>query len=308
MLNKMLDNNKDIKISGFSYVRNGFSYGVPFIQAITSILPICDEMVIAVGDSNDGTKEALLALKDSKIKVIDTVWDMQQREGGKIFAQQTNIALAGTTGNWAFHIQADEVIHENDLSKIVEAIHKENTNLAIDGFILPFLHFWGDYEHIRNSRRVHKHEVRIFRKNNLVKSYKDSQGFKKYKTEKGYLDATDEGQKLNVKKIDAPIFHYNGIRTPRHMFEKIKNFEQHYGNYVEDQNENITYDLNYIDRVTTYKGSHPKVMQSLISNHSFKFVHDKSKAIWKTKDKLIQPIEDLLGFKFGEYKNYILKK
>lgn len=300
--------NKDIKISGFSYVRNGFNYGVPFIQAINSILPICDEMVIAVGDSNDGTREALVALNNPKIKIIDTIWDDKLKEGGKIFAQQTNIALAATTGNWAFHIQADEVIHENDLTKIVEAIKREDKNYAIDGFILPFLHFWGDYNHIRNSRRVHKHEVRIFRKNNLIKSYKDSQGFRKYKTEEGYQNETEDGKKLVVKKIDAPVFHYNGVRTPRHMFEKIKNFEQHYGKQVDDPNENITYDLNYIDRVTTYNGSHPIVMQSLINNHTFNFVHDTSKAIWKKKDKLLQPIEDFLGFKFGEYKNYILKK
>jgi hypothetical protein len=300
--------NKDIKISGFSYVRNGFSYGVPFIQAISSILPICHEMVIAVGDSNDGTREALVALQNEKIKIIDTFWDDNLKEGGKIFAQQTNIALAATTGNWAFHIQADEVIHENDLPEIIQAIQKEHNNESIDGFILPFLHFWGDYKHIRNSRRVHKHEVRIFKKNILVKSYKDSQGFRKYKTEEGYLNGTDEGQKLLVKKIDAPVFHYNGIRTPRHMFEKIKNFEQHYGKQIDDPNENITFDLNYVDRVTTYNDSHPSVMQSIISKHTFNFVHDKSKAIWKKKDRLIQPIEDILGFKFGEYKNYILKK
>lgn len=166
--------NKDIKISGFSYVRNGFSYGVPFVQAVSSILPICDEMVVAVGNSLDGTKEALLALNNDKIKIIDTLWDDKLKEGGKIFAQQTNIALAATTGNWAFHIQADEVIHENDLHKIAQAIKNEHNNTGIDGFILPFLHFYGDYNHIRNSRRVHRNEVRIFRNSGLVKSYKDS--------------------------------------------------------------------------------------------------------------------------------------
>ena len=65
---------------------------------------------------------------------------------------------------------------------------------------------------------------KIFKKNILVKSYKDSQGFRKYKSEEGYLNGNDNGKKLNVKKIDAPVFHYNGIRTPRNMFKKIKNF------------------------------------------------------------------------------------
>lgn len=300
--------NNAIKISGFSYVRNGFNYGVPFIEAITSILPICHEMVVAVGQSTDGTKEALENLNNPKIKIIDTVWDMQLKEGGKIFAQQTNIALQATTGNWAFHIQADEVIHENDLPKIVDAITKENDHETIDGFILPFYHFWADYKHIRNSRRVHKNEVRIFRKNLLVKSYKDSQGFRKYKTEEGYLNGTDDGEKLRVKKIDAPIYHYNGIRNPKHMFEKIKNFEQFYGKQIEDPNNDIIFDLNYVDRVADFTKSHPAVMAQRIKDNTFNFVHDITKAIWKPKDKWIQPIEDILGFKFGEYKNYILKK
>jgi len=114
-----------MKISGFSYVRNGFEYGYPFIEAIQSVLPVCDEFVIAVGDSTDGTREAIAKLDPQKIKIIDTKWDMQLREGGKVFAQQANIALDNITGDWAFHIQADEVIHENDLQKIIAAI-KEN--------------------------------------------------------------------------------------------------------------------------------------------------------------------------------------
>lgn len=77
-----------------------------------SILPICDEFIMAVGDSEDGTREAIVALNNPKIKIIDTVWDEQMRQGGKIFAQQANIALDACTGDWLFHIQADEIIHE----------------------------------------------------------------------------------------------------------------------------------------------------------------------------------------------------
>jgi Glycosyl transferase family 2 len=301
--------NNNIKISGFSYVRNGFTYGVPFIEAITSILPICHEMVVAVGDSNDGTREAIQNLNNDKIKIIDTVWDMNLREGGKIFAIQTNIALAAITGNWAFHIQADEVIHEEDLPKIVTAIEQENSNPNIDGFILPFLHFWADYRHIRNSRRVHNNEVRIFRNDKLIQSYRDSQGFRKYKSVEGYMNSTDTGKKLLVKKIDAPVYHYNGVRNSRAMHTKIQNFQLHYGNIIADnKEEENNFDFNWVDRVAPFTKTHPAVMEEKIKAHNFSFVHDTSKAIWKPKDKWIQPIEDILGFKFGEYKNYILKK
>ena len=162
-----------MKISGFSYVRNGFEIGYPFIEAVLSILPLCDEFVIAIGESTDGTREAIEKLNSQKIKIVDTVWDMNLREGGKIFAQQANVALDHTTGDWAFHIQADEVIHERDLPKIKEAILRYDNDERVEGFILPFYHFWGDYTHIRTARSVHLHEIRIFRNKKLVRSYRD---------------------------------------------------------------------------------------------------------------------------------------
>lgn len=195
-----------MKISGFSFVRNGFDYGVPFLESIQSVLPACDEFIIVVGNSDDGTREAIEQLHSPKIKIIDTVWDMSLKTGGKIFAQQTNIGLDALTGDWCFHIQADEVIHENDSSKIMNAIKTENANKKVEGFILPYYHFWGGYNYIRNTRRIHKHEVRIFRNGLGVRSYRDSQGFRKFKSIEGYNNGIDTGEKLTVKKLMHPFF------------------------------------------------------------------------------------------------------
>lgn len=296
-----------MKISGFSYVRNGFDYGVPFIESIRSVLPICNEFVVAVGDSNDGTKEAIEAINDDKIKIIDTVWDMNLREGGKIFAQQTNTALDAITGNWAFHIQADEVIHENDLPVIKSAIEKENNNTEIDGFLFPFLHFWGDYDHIQNSRRVHRFEIRVFRNNKFVRSYKDSQGFRIYKNETGYLTQKDKGEKLKVKLLNTPVYHYNGVKQGDQMNTKAQNFSYFYGVDVAPK-KSSDYNYHTVPRVTNFTGTHPAVMNERIKGYDFAFIHDRSQSVWKMKDKLIQPVEDLLGVRFGEYKNYKIVK
>jgi len=110
-----------LKISGFSYVRNGFEFGYPFLESMQSVLPYVDEFVMAVGDSNDGTRQAIEKLNNPKIKIIDTVWDMGQREGGKLFATQANIALDNISGDIGFHIQADEVLHEDDAKLILQS-------------------------------------------------------------------------------------------------------------------------------------------------------------------------------------------
>lgn len=295
-----------MNISGFSYVRNGFEFGYPFLEAIQSVLPVCDEFVIAVGASTDGTSEAIAKLDPKKIKIIDTKWDMKLREGGKVFAQQANIALDNIAGDWAFHIQADEVIHENDLSKIVAAIEQNDSDKRVEGFILPFLHFWGSYKYIRTSRRVHNNEIRIFRNNKLVRSYADSQGFRKYTSIEAY-EQGEKGEKLTVKKIDAPVYHYNGVRSDAVQRKKMETFD--FLHNAETTPDNYkSFDYQNVDRVEVFNGSHPAVMKEKIAAASSDFVFDPKKSVWKTKDKLMQPIEDILGFKIGEYRNYKLIK
>ena len=292
-----------MKISGFSYVRNGFDYGVPFLEAYQSILPVCDEFIVAVGDSTDGTREAIVNLRSDKIKIIDTVWDMKLKQGGKIFAQQTNIALDAITGDWAFHIQADEVIHENDIFKIKKAVEENDADKRVEGFILPFIHFWGGYDHIRTSRRVHKHEVRLFRNGLRVRSYRDSLGFRKYNDFMAYENGSEKGEKLRVKKIDAPIYHYTEVRGPKAKSKKAATIGAF---YVQPPLEEVVMETFVYDRLEKFKGTHPKLMHERVRSQDWSYTFDPKKAVWRTKDRIMQPIEDILGFKIGEYKNYKL--
>ena len=297
-----------MKISGFTYVRNGFEYGVPFLESIQSILPVCNEMIVAVGDSTDGTREAIQGLKSDKIKIIDTIWDMNLRKGGKIFAKQTNLAMDEISGDWAFHIQADEVIHEKDLPAIISAIQENDSNKKVEGFILPFLHFWGGYNYIRNTRRVHNYEVRIFRNGLNVRSYRDSQGFRKFKNLADYESGKEKGEKLCVKKIDASVYHYNGIRPPEIFRKKAEQMGAFYKSEEEVKRalDQRKYDWDSVDRVIEFTGTHPLVMIPKVKAQNWEYVFNPAKAVWEKKDRIMQPIEDLIGFKIGEYKNYKL--
>ncbi len=300
-----------VKISAYGYVRNGFLYGVPFLESIQSVLPICDEFIVVVGDSTDGTREAIVELNSPKIKIIDTVWNDNLRKEGKIFAQQSNIGLDHCTGDWVIHIQADEVVHENDLQKITEYIERYNDNPRVDGFLQPFLHFWGDYNHIRTSRRVHRNEIRVFKNSSSIRAYRDSQGFRKFHSQENYKNGSERGTKLNVIKLNVPVYHYNAVRSLNAMELKANNFQYYYGHTEEALTEipSIS-NFNYheVDRVGKFTGTHPKVMESAIKNYIFVFEHDTSQAVWKTKDKLLQKIEDALNTRFFEYKNYKLIK
>src|SRR4051812_33586569 len=115
-----------MKVSGFTIVRNAIKYDYPIVEAITSILPLCDEVIVAVGKSEDETLQLIRSIGSPKIKIIETVWNESLREGGKVLADETNKAFAGIAADadWAFYIQGDEVIHEKYLPVIREAMEK----------------------------------------------------------------------------------------------------------------------------------------------------------------------------------------
>ena len=294
-----------MKTSGFTYIRNGLSYGYPFIPSIKSLLPLVDELVVVVGDSIDGTRAEIENLNNPKIKIIDTIWDDELRANGKIFALQSNIGLDNISGDWAIHLQADEVIHEASQQKFLDAIHKADGLKNIEGLLLPFYHFWGDYHHIRNTRRTHKHEIRAFKTNQFVRSYKDSQGFRNYPSQESY-DAGEKGSKLKVMEIDVPVFHYSYTRNPKLMKKKSNYFHRFWHNdtWLKEHTAEVDFDFNEVDRLEVFNGSHPIVMQEFIKQKDWDFEYDPTKSNMRVKDKFLNAFERRFGFRPFGYKNY----
>ena len=281
--------------------------GYPFLQSIQSVLPVVDEFVLVVGDSTDGTREAVLKLSP-KIKVIDTVWDMKLRSGGKIFAQQANLGLDAMTGDWIIHIQADEVIHEKDIEKLRKYIQEFDVRPEVEALLFPFLNFRGDYNHIHTGRTAHRFEIRTFRKNNAIRSYKDSQGFRKFSSLAGY-EGGEKGEKLQVIRIDVPIFHYSYVRPPRKMKEKAELFTSF---YVDDTNLKKIFkgveefDYNEVDKLEVFQGTHPAVMQEVIAKKDWEFSYNPSMKHHSLRHRILNKFEDWTGYRIGEYKNYKL--
>ena len=296
-------------ISGFTYVRNGLQMEYPFIEAIKSVLDICDEFVIAIGDSTDGSREAVEALRSDKIKIVDTVWDLENRKGGLLFADQSNTALEKCTCDWVIHVQADELFHENDIQLIKQEILRNNVNEQVEGFLFPFLNFYGSYNVIRTSRRAHRFEVRAFRNNKSIYAYKDSQGFRKhFSKEEFHLGSV--GEKLNVVKLDYPVYHYTKVRPPKGMAEKSNFFMRfwHQDEALEKRKHQKDFDYYNVDRVERYVGSHPELMDTHIEAQDWIFDLDKVKSNMPMKYKILHFIEDITGHRLFEYKNYSLLK
>jgi glycosyltransferase involved in cell wall biosynthesis len=298
-----------MKVSAFTYVRNGFTLGYPFIEAIKSVLPIVDEFIVVIGDSYDGSREAVEALNDKKIKIIDTIWDEQLRTGGRVFALQANIGMdnASRDADWLFHIQADEVIHEKDWATIRKGMEDNLHRKEVDGLLVKFIHFYGDYHHYCPSRRFHQREIRIVRNDPHIRSYRDSMGFRKYNnpmnTEK------EKGAKLRTIQIDATVYHYSWARPPKKQKTKQLEFAKRYtesDDYIIELNKNHDQEYNYIgyDYLNTFTGTHPAVMLPVVQSQDWKFEYIPEKNDMSFKEKVMRLLEKITGKQFFIYKNY----
>jgi glycosyltransferase involved in cell wall biosynthesis len=294
-------------VSGFTYVRNGIYLDYPFEESIRSLLPLVDEMVVVVGDSHDGTREKVEAIADPKIKIVDTVWPADLRKGGKIFALQANIGLDNCRddADWIFTLQADELLHEEDIAGIKKNMEDELTNKKVEGFLFKFINFYGDFKHYGPSRRYHQHEIRIVRNHIHARPYLDSQGFRVFK------EAGNEktARKLHVKLLNARVFHYSYVKNPKTQLLKQAEFGSRWHDQANWVQEYLAahpdgFDYGQIDYLASFNGSHPALMQRRIQQQDWEFNYDPAVNNMTLKEKLLRTLERLTGRQFFIYKNY----
>jgi hypothetical protein len=293
-----------MKVSGFTFIRNAVNNDYQVVEAITSILPICDEFVVAVGKSDDDTRKLVEDIGSPKIKIVDTVWDDNLREGGRVFAIETNKALDAISPDtdWAFYIQGDEVVHEKYLPVIRKEMEQNLHDPQIEGLLFKYVHFYGSYDFYGDTRRWYRREIRVLKNLKGIRSYRDAQGFR--------LD----DRKIQVKLIDAYIYHYGWAKPPKGLTNKTRNFNKFYHDdewHKAHIPETYEFDYGNADRIRPFKGTHPQVMQKRIetTRWNIDFSNKPLKKNYTFRRRLLQTIFDLTGWSIGEYRNYkIVKK
>jgi glycosyltransferase involved in cell wall biosynthesis len=285
-------------ISGFTFVRNAIKFDYPAVEAILSILPICDEVIVAVGNSDDDTLGLIQGINSPKIKIIETIWDDSLRKGGQVLAVETDKALAAVSpdADWCFYIQGDEVVHEQYLPIIKQAMEDSLNQRKVEGLLFKYTHFYGSYQYVADSFKWYRREIRVIRNTGKIRSYKDAQGFR-----------TADNQKLNVKLIDAYVYHYGWVKPPEIQREKMKSSINFWGeghNIPEIHKELEDFDYSEIDSLSHFEGTHPKVMQSRIERVNWMFDFDIKVKKLSLKNRFRMAVEKLTGWRIGEYRNY----
>lgn len=291
-----------MKISGFTFIKNALIYDYPIEEAIKSILPICDEVVVAVGKSDDDTLGLIRQIDKDKIRIVETEWDESLRSGGRVLAVETDKAFShiSSDSDWAFYIQGDEVVHEKYLDTIYNAMLRCKDEEHIDGLLFKYMHFYGSYDYVGVSEYWYKHEIRVVRNLKSIYSYRDAQGFRK-----------GDNEKLRVHPIDAYMYHYGWVKEPKAMQRKQENFHKlwHDDKWVEE-NVAVADEFDYsqnVNQLKVFSEEHPEVMKKRIGEKNWKFSYDITFDNRTLKDKIKQFLSKYLGIELG-YKNYIVKK
>lgn len=292
-----------MKVCGFTFIRNAEKFDFPVVEAIESVLPVCDHFVVAVGDSNDKTREIIEKISPEKISIADTVWDENLQKGGAVYAAETDKAFDAVPPeyDWCFYIQGDEVVHEKYLPAIQKAMHDNLNRKEVEGLLFRYKHFYGTFDYVAVSRKWYRNEIRIIRNDKSIRSYRDAQGFRK------------NGRKLNVVRADAEIYHYGWVRHPRFMQEKIDEVRKFYDGISDDEarqkagEQEFNYSGKY-DALAKFDGTHPAVMRERIQRLNWQVNVDLSKVRMKPKYRLLHFIEKTFGVRLFEYRNFKMLK
>jgi glycosyltransferase involved in cell wall biosynthesis len=309
-----------MKISAFTMCRNVTKFYYPVKESIMSALPLVDEMVIALGESDedDETERLIIEINSPKIKVIHTKWDLDAYPNGMVHAQQTDLAKAHCTGDWLLYLQADELIHEKNYELIKSACTDYLDDLKVEGFLFDYFHFWGDYYHVIKGHTWYDQEIRIVRNVPEIHSWQSAQSFRYMPNFNGkdYRMVTGT-RKLRVKKIKAAIYHYGWVRPPSLMTNKMQALDRIHSHskqrFVDE------FDYGDLSQLTRFTETHPKAithwMQGFNWQQHLNYGDRKTSRTYllrheKLKYRILSWIELRLlnGNRIGAFKNFTILK
>lgn len=246
-----------VSISGFTFIRNGVMLGFPFVESIRSLLPLVDEFVVAVGRGDDDTLERVKAIGDPKIRIIETVWNERMADRGFVYAQQKMIAQYACTGDWAFYLEGDEVVHESELDAIRASVQRHHPNPAVEALVFDYLHFYGSPGYVSVSPGWYRRECRLIR--NTIRSYAPDGQY--------WLVMHDHKRPRNPHGAlaGASIYHYGWVRRAEYMQAKLDQVAKYWEGAVVPK---INY-ANFDPRaVAPFTGSHPQVMAQWLATEA----------------------------------------
>ena len=280
-----------MKISAFTFIRNGSIFGFPYIESIKSIMPIVDEFVVNVGYGEDDTIERIRSIGDRKIRIIESHWNDNMKQAGYVYGQQKMIAQFNCTGDWAFYLEADEIVHENDLQRIVDACRSNLDDRRVEALTFDYLHFYGNANSYLDSPGWYRQAARIIKTS--VRSYAPD----------GLFWHVLEGRSRKARyphavNTGASIYHYGWVRSEAEMNRKLENVQK----YWNKNHRQIDYGEIDQQIIIEFTGSHPEIIRKWLPKEKGLFIANPSYKLTRRekKHRLLRHLERRFGLELSK--------
>lgn len=223
-------------LTGITLVRQANRLGYPWKQCVKALTDLCDQVIINVDiHSDDGMLDDLKKLTSKNHQFYLSVWDMKNTGDGRMLANEANKTLPEVTSDWVIYLQADEMIHQQDMHSLrlyLDTLPSNTTQVE-----LLRTYFWKDL-----NSRAPQYEIylgRIFRK--------------------GTHTVGGDGMYLNRLKgeiIRSPywIYHYSRMGPEEKVAARVKNLDQL---FHDDVSVTKTFSYNEEPVLIPYTGTHP---------------------------------------------------
>jgi hypothetical protein len=280
-----------MKISAFTFIRNGSLFGFPYRESICSILPIVDEFVVNVGLSDDDTLDRIKQIGDPKIRIIESHWNDKMRDSGYVYGQQKMIAQFNCTGDWAFYLEGDEIVHEHDLDKIADTCRSRLDDERVEALTFNYLHFYGNANSYLDSPGWYRQAARIIRTS--VRSYAPDGLYWHV-----LADRRKIGRYPRTVPTGASIYHYGWVRSEEEMNRKLENVQKYW-------NKNHRHiDYGEIDQaiIREFTGSHPEIIRKWLPKEKGLFIANPAHILTRRekKHRLMRYMERYFGLELSK--------
>jgi hypothetical protein len=287
-------------LSGFTLVRNAVTLDYPIVPAIRSMLEACDEVVVNVGRSEDGTRDLVAAIGDPRVRILDMEWDLSR--GSAVLARETDRAMGACRGTWGLYVQADEVLHESGAAILAAMVRECEGDGRVEGLLVDYRHFYGDFATLATNRHWYRREVRVVRLGGSrdIRSFQDAQGFR----------VGPELRRVRARATGATMFHYGWARAPHSLHRKLAASREIYTDApVVHERRARRPPLEWTPLLRRFTGTHPRAVAEWIAAHDDvqgDAIPPRPLKLDDLRFYVSDWIERLTGVRLFEYRNYVL--
>jgi len=266
----------------------------PVVPAIRSLLELCDEVVVNVGQSDDGTRDLIAGVRDPRIRVLETVWDASR--WGQTLAVETDRALAACRGSWAVYIQADEVLHETGAALLLDCVRAGEADPHLEGLLVDYLHFYGDVDTVVTNRHWYRREVRVVRLGRGLRSFGDAQGFR----------VGPARRRVRARPTGAQMFHYGWARRASALAGKRAAFRELFTEHEGTVGSEAA-TLDWTPGLHRFRGTHPRAARDWVADRRGRGpgIGPRALRVRDLRYYVSDWIERVTGVRVFEYRNYV---